>query len=140
MYNVGDRVIFRTEVYVEDVMVARKGDVFTIKTIEHNEIQFEEAEFNITADYREEQFRPLPEALWDQVYERLKPEGRAPFIGSVMKNFTEDQLRAMVSQNIDLLDMDRWKLVDRMVKTFLTWEEAKKIIDVLYEMEIEILE
>lgn len=46
----------------------------------------------------------------------------------------------MVEEQIELIDMDRWKIVEQMVKTSVSWVEAKKIIDVLYEMDIEVLE
>ncbi len=82
----------------------------------------------------------MDEKLIKQVTELLIKQGRGNIAEGVTQDFRSQQLRTMVEKNIDLVDMDRWNSIEKISKCKLPWDEACKLIDCFYELDIEVLD
>lgn len=70
----------------------------------------------------------------------LKAQGREDMADDIMKDFTLDKINTMVNENIDLIDMDRWVLIENLLKRSITFKDAMFIANKLWEQDIEVLE
>lgn len=90
MYNIGDRVVFHKDVVLDygkdgSEIVTRKGDVYTIESIEGVEIWFKGAEFYICDYIADEYFKLFPEDLEQRAHNSLLKQDREDHLQNVIK-------------------------------------------------------
>lgn len=70
----------------------------------------------------------------------LQKQGFTYTSKDIIDVFTIYKLNQMISNNIDLIDMDRWNAVESILKKEITFDDAMHIVNVLWEEDIEVLE
>lgn len=70
----------------------------------------------------------------------LKRQGFEYKSEDIIDVFSLYKLNEMIAKSIDLIDMDRWNVVEKILKKEVTFKDAMYIVDVLWEEDIEILE
>lgn len=80
------------------------------------------------------------EKLREDVVNLLEKQSREDFVDDIIEYFSLEKLETMIEKNIDLVDMDRWVAMEKLVKCDLKWDEAIGIINKMWEYDIEILE